>query len=172
MVLPSPGSPCRMVSFPKGIYGYHSQSTSRSCTSDIRRISGSSCIIMFFLSFLLFSFSLGTVIYIPPFIKICFAAHGSVLQEKVHSPFLRSAVFPCTSDSVPTLLLTVYHIGVCDLLAASSFESAWVCTFPLRHDPTDRCPRKVRRISCRQGIRLCLRGYPLILLWETILRLS
>ena len=48
-----------------------------------------------------------------------------------------------------------------------------VCAFLLRHDPSDRCPRKVRRrISCRQGIRLCLRGYPLILLWETILRLS
>ena len=28
LLLPSPGSPCRSVTLPKGIYGYHSQRTS------------------------------------------------------------------------------------------------------------------------------------------------
>ena len=96
VVLPSPGSPCMIVSLPKGIYGYHSQSTSRTWMSDILSSFSSSFFIIFFLSVLCWSVSFGTIIAIPPFIKIHFrfADHGSVLREKVHSP---SSVFvPCS----------------------------------------------------------------------------
>ena len=126
VVLPSPGSPCMIVSLPKGIYGYHSQSTSRTWMSDILSSFSSSFFIIFFLSVLCWSVSFGTIIAIPPFIKIHFrfADHGSVLREKVHSPSSLSAVFTCTPDIVPTLTLTMFRVGVCALLAVSSFEGA------------------------------------------------
>ena len=41
-----------------------------------------------------------------------------------HSPSSLSAVFTCTPDIVPTLTLTMFRIGVCALLAVSSFEGA------------------------------------------------
>lgn len=48
-----------------------------------------------------------------------------------------------------------------------------VCAFLLRHDPSDRCHRKVhRRISCRQVIQLCLRRHPLTRPKETIIRVT
>ena len=56
-------------------------------------ISSSSFCIAFFLSLLCSVSSVGAIIYIPPFIKFCFADHGSVLREKVHRLSSLSAVF-------------------------------------------------------------------------------
>ena len=144
-----------IVSLPNGIYGYHSHSTSRICISDIRIISSSSFCISFFLSLLCSALSVGTIIYIPPFIKFCFADHGSVPREKVHRPSSLSAVFTCTSDSVPTLSLTVLSLRCLCLAYRVLFQGRIVCAFLLRYDLLDRCHRKVhRRISCRQVIQL------------------
>ena len=65
----------------------------------------------------------------PAFHKnlFCGARLCSARESSPSFPALRS--FSCTPDSVPTLLLTVYRIGVCALLAVSSFESAWSASF-------------------------------------------
>ena len=78
----------------------------------------------------------------PAFHKnlFCGARLCSARESSPSFPALRS--FSCTPDSVPTLLLTVYRIGVCALLAVSSFESAWSAPFSYGTIPRIAVPAK------------------------------
>ena len=78
----------------------------------------------------------------PAFHKnlFCGARLCSARESSPSFPALRS--FSCTPDSVPTLLLTVYRIGVCALLAVSSFESAWSTPFSYGTIPRIAVPAK------------------------------
>ena len=151
-----------IVSLPNGIYGYHSHFTSRICISDIRIISSSSFCIAFFLSLLCSVSSVGAIIYIPPFIKFCFANHVSVPREKVHSPSSLTAVFYLYARQRSYAHADRVSLRCLCFARRVLFRGRIVCAFLLRHDLLDRCHRKVhRRISCRQVIQLCLRRHPL-----------